>query len=99
MSDYREVWGSNGWNCHGDPPECDKAADKRIAELEDKNAACESNWSNEVLDLTEEIERLRAVVGAAQFAQAVLWGSNGDKRGAIKYLDKALDELDKDRES
>ena len=47
-----------------------------------------------------EIERLQARVEelekAAKFAQAVLWGSDGDKKGAIKYLDKALQEQHSD---
>jgi len=44
----------------------------------------------EIERLTARNELLEAVVEAAKFAQAVLWGSDGDKKGAIKYLDKAL---------
>lgn len=39
--------------------------------------------------LQAENERFRV---AAQFGLDVLWGSNGDKRGAISYLEKALKE-------
>ena len=38
-------------------------------------------------EAADEIEKLRK---AADFGLAVLWGSDGDKRGAIKYLEKAL---------
>ena len=40
------------------------------------------------LELNEQLAQLRR---AASFALAVLWGSDGDKRGAIKALERVLD--------
>jgi len=44
----------------------------------------------------DTMEAMLKVVEAAKFAQAVLWGSDGDKKGAIKYLDKTLSDLEQD---
>lgn len=49
---------------------------------------------NRMLDVANEHnQKLEKVLDAAKFAQAVLWGSDGDKKGAIKYLDKAIAEV------
>lgn len=39
------------------------------------------------------LDRNKLLEDVAEVAQAVLWSSDGDKRGAIKYLDKAIAKL------
>ena len=47
-------------------------------------------------DAADALEQAQARIDelekAAQFGLAVLWGSDGDKKGAIQYLEKALGE-------
>jgi len=85
--------------------ELSRAQSVEIAQLKDKLTACESNWSNEVLDMTAEIERLTADYeeleksnknrgAAVVLAQEVI--AKNDKRieeleTAFKELRKALD--------